>query len=184
MTLIELLGVAFALGCDAFSVAVGVGGCWRDAHSRFRLSFHFGLFQFLMPLIGWRVGQQIIPLIRGWDHWFVFAVLMIVAGKMLYESFKTERDEKAQRTCNPTRGWMLVGLALATSVDALGVGLTFGSLYSRQIAYAGVIGIVAASMTLAGMLLAGSAVARWGAWGERLGALLLGIVAVKLLLTV
>ncbi len=183
MTLVELLGIAFALGCDAFSVACGVGACWKDVRSRFRLSFHFGLFQFAMPVLGWKLGATILPFIHGWDRWFVFGVLMAIALKMLYESFKLAADDQAERVCNPTKGWMLVGLSVATSIDALGVGLTFGSLHAHQIVYALVIGVVAAAMTLTGMLAAGHAAARLGTWGERLGALLLGVVAFRLLFT-
>ena len=61
MSPLELAGVAIALGFDAFSVSLGVGACWADLGSRLRLSFNFGLFQFLMPLIGWKVGAQILP---------------------------------------------------------------------------------------------------------------------------
>ncbi|HJN16242.1 MAG TPA: manganese efflux pump [Armatimonadota bacterium] len=127
MTPLELAGVAVALGFDAFSVALGVGVCWTDFRSRFRLSWHFGLFQALMPLIGWLAGRQIMPYIESWDHWFVFVVLMAIAVKMFYESIKRDDDE-AEPTCNPTKGWMMVGLSVAVSIDALGVGLTFGRM--------------------------------------------------------
>jgi putative Mn2+ efflux pump MntP len=183
MSLIELVSVAAALGFDAFSVSLGVGACWSDFRSRFRLSWHFGLFQFIMPLIGWQVGAQILPYIRAWDHWFVFAVLIAIAAKMLYESWKSATKEPDE-TCNPTRGWMLIGLSIATSIDALGVGLTFGSLESQQILYAAVVGVVAALMTATGMVLAAYVSRRIGTWAERCGALILAIVAFKLLLTV
>lgn len=181
MTPFELAGIAIALGFDAFSVALGVGACWSDFHSRFRLSWHFGVFQALMPLIGWKLGQQIIPYIRSWDHWFVFGVLMVISAKMLYESLK-HRDTDAPATGNPTKGWMLIGLSLAVSIDALGVGLTFGSLERHQIAYIIVIGVTAAAMTAIGMLLGSTASSRLGVWAERAGAALLAVVAVKLLL--
>ena len=156
MTPFQLALVAVALGLDAFSVALGVGACWTDFRSRFRLSWHFGLFQSLMPLIGWKLGQQIIPYIRGCDHWFVFGVLMAISAKMLYESLK-HKDSDAPPTCNPTKGWMLVGLSLAVSIDALGVGLTFGSLHSHQVAYIIVIGLTAIAMTAVGMVLGATA---------------------------
>ena len=180
MTLLELAGIAIALGFDAFSVALGVGACWTDFRSRFRLSWHFGLFQALMPLIGWKVGEQIIPYIKSWDHWFVFGVLMVIALKMLYESLKHEGDE--QPACNPTKGWMMVGLSVAVSIDALGVGLTFGRLEHSQLLYIAVIGIAAIVMTAAGMILASTAASRIGKWAERLGAVILALVAFKLLI--
>jgi putative Mn2+ efflux pump MntP len=181
MTPFELVGIAIALGFDAFSVALGVGACWSDFRSRFRLSFHFGVFQSLMPLIGWKVGEQILPYIRGWDHWFVFGVLMAISLKMLYESLK-HKDSDTPPACNPTKGWMLIGLSLAVSIDALGVGLTFGSLQRNQIAYIIVIGLTAIAMTATGMVLGATASSRLGVWAERAGAALLAVVAVKLLL--
>ena len=181
MTPFELAGIAIALGFDAFSVALGVGACWSDFRSRFRLSWHFGVFQSLMPLIGWKLGQQIIPYIRSWDHWFVFGVLMAISAKMLYESLK-HRDRDAPRTCNPTKGWMLIGLSLAVSIDALAVGLTFGSLERNQIAYIIVIGLTAIVMTAIGMVLGSTVSSKLGVWAERAGAGLLALVAVKLLL--
>ncbi|MBM3497740.1 MAG: manganese efflux pump [Armatimonadetes bacterium] len=180
MSLLELAGIAVALGFDAFSVALGIGACWSDSRSRFRLSFHFGIFQSLMPLIGWQVGRQIIPYIRSWDHWFVFAVLMAIAAKMLYESLKRAHDE-GPPTCNPTKGWMLVGLSVAVSIDALGVGLTFGGLERHQVAYVIVIGLTAIAMTAIGMVIGAKASSKLGVWAERAGAGILALVAVKLL---
>jgi len=179
LTLLELAGIAVALGFDAFSVALGVGACWADFRSRFRLSFHFGIFQSLMPLIGWQVGRQVIPYIRSWDHWFVFAVLMAIALKMLYESVKHE--DEGPNACNPTKGWMLVGLSVAVSIDALGVGLTFGGLERHQIAYIIVIGLTAIAMTAFGMVIGAKASSKLGVWAERAGAGILALVAVKLL---
>jgi putative Mn2+ efflux pump MntP len=180
LTLLELAGIAVALGFDAFSVALGVGACWTDFRSRFRLSFHFGIFQSLMPLIGWLAGRQIIPYIRSWDHWFVFGVLMAIALKMLYESWKHDEAD-APPTCNPTKGWMLVGLSVAVSIDALGVGLTFGGLERHQVLYIIVIGLAAIAMTAVGMVIGAKASSKLGVWAERAGAAILALVAVKLL---
>jgi len=181
LTPLELAGVAVALGFDAFSVALGVGACWADFRSRFRLSWHFGLFQSLMPLIGWKLGQQIIPYIRSWDHWFVFGVLMAIALKMLYESIKRGAEADQPPKCNPTKGWMLVGLSLAVSIDALAVGLTFGTLEHNQVLYIIVIGLAAIAMTAVGMVLGSTASSKLGVWAERAGAAILALVAVKLL---
>ncbi|MGQ9732858.1 MAG: manganese efflux pump MntP [Candidatus Zipacnadales bacterium] len=179
---LELAGVAIALGFDAFSVALGVGACWTDWRSRFRMSWHFGLFQSIMSLLGWQIGAQIIVYIEAWDHWFVFGVLMGIALKMLYESLRHGSRSDQPASCNPTKGWMLIGLSLAVSVDALGVGLTFGSLERHQVPYILVIGLTAIAMTASGMLLGSMASSRLGAWAERVGAGILGAVAVKLLL--
>ena len=113
----------------------------------------------------------------------MFGVLIAIAAKMLYESLKAEEAE-GNLTCNPTSGWMLIGLSIAVSIDALGVGLTFGSLESHQVLYAVVVGVVASLMTAVGMVLAAYVSRRIGTWAERCGALILTIVAFKLLFTV
>ncbi len=175
--------IAIGLGFDAFSVALSVGGRWSDRRSRFRLCFHFGLFQFLMPIIGWQAGAQILPLIRAWDHWVAFGILMVIALKMLVESFG-EPDTRPIEASNPTKGWTLVGLSVAVSIDALGVGFTLDKMAGGQVMYAAFVGVVAAAMSLGGVLLASRATRLWGAWAERAGACLLAVVAFKLLLTI
>jgi putative Mn2+ efflux pump MntP len=180
MSYVELLLMAIGLGFDAFSVALGVGGRWADARSRFRLCFHFGLFQFLMPIIGWRAGARILPLIGSWDHWVAFGILMVIALKMLIESFRQD-DAAKESISNPTKGWPLVGLSVAVSIDALGVGFTLGKLEAGQALYAVFVGVTASAMSLIGMLLAHRATKRWGAWAERAGACILAIVAIRLL---
>ena len=180
MSPVELLLIAIGLGFDAFSVALGVGGRWADARSRFRLCFHFGLFQFLMPIIGWRAGSRLLPLIGSWDHWVVFGILMAIALKMLIESFRGD-DAAEQARTDPTKGWALVGLSIAVSIDALGVGVTLGKLDAGQVLYAVFVGVTASAMSLIGMLLAHRATKRWGAWAERAGACILAIVAIRLL---
>jgi len=177
-----ILGVAVGMAMDTFAVAIGLSVSKRglDRGQGFRIAFHFGLFQFLMPIIGWLAGRQILPLIRAWDHWLVFAILMAIAIKMLVESFQAEEDEE-KVSSNPTKGWSLVGLSVATSLDALGVGFTLGYMKSGVVAYAAVIGVVAATMTLTGMVAAHHAAKAWGVWAERAGAGVLAIVAFKLL---
>lgn len=180
MTIIELLLIAIALGADAFSVAVGVGSTRTDWGARGRLCASFGLFQFAMPVIGWNVGQVALQYVQAYDHWVAFGVLTAISLKMLWESFRPEREEEPQRS-DPTRGMLLLGLAVATSIDALAVGFTMGNLDFRRWAYAAIIGVVAALMTLAGMLVGHHGSRHLGAWAERAGALLMLAVAVKML---
>lgn len=181
MSLLELLLIAIALGTDAFSVSVGVGAIRQDWDARLRMAGAFGLFQFVMPIIGWSAGAVVLAYVAAYDHWVAFAVLAAISLKMLYESFRLGREEKRVAGSDPTRGILLLGLAVATSIDALAVGFTMGNLDSRRWAYAATIGLVAAVMTLSGMLVGHHGSKHLGEWAERAGAALLLGVAVKVL---
>lgn len=150
MELIVLLGIALGLAMDAFAVAIGVGISLGGASRRqvFRLAWHFGLFQALMPVIGWAAGTTVRPLIESWDHWLAFALLALVGGRMIFEAARD--GGPAGLGADPTRGWSLVGLSVATSIDALAVGLSFAALGVRVWVPALVIGLTAAVLTVLG----------------------------------
>jgi putative Mn2+ efflux pump MntP len=158
---------------DAFAVAVATGILLGEVSGRqtFRLSFHFGLFQFLMPVIGWLAGMSLERFIRGYDHWLAFGLLAIIGGKMIHEAFRGgESDRPAS---DPTCGASLVLLSVATSVDALAVGLSLGVLRIRIWYPAVVIGLVAAALTAAGMHLGVPLGNRFGRRMEIVGGLVL-----------
>lgn len=144
------LFVAFALALDAFSVAVGAGMYYRKATSRqkFRLSFHFGLFQFIMPLIGWFLGEQAIGIFKDFDHWIAFAILFFLGIKIIWESSKPKVRNVHK---DISRGLKLIGLSIATSLDALAVGFGLSLLDGQIFFMAIIIGIVAATMTYIGV---------------------------------
>lgn len=150
MQLIVLVGIALGLAMDAFAVAIGVavglGGASR--RQTLRLAWHFGLFQALMPVIGWAAGTTVRPLIESWDHWLAFALLTVVGGRMILEAARD--GGPAALGADPTRGWSLVALSVATSIDALAVGLSFAALGVRVWLPAIIIGITAALMTVLG----------------------------------
>lgn len=153
MELYAILGIAVALAMDAFAVAIATGMTLRRVSGRqaFRLSFHFGLFQFLMPVIGWFAGRTVSDYISDYDHWIAFILLAIVGGHMIMEGFETPGEER--KVADPTKGASLVVLSFATSIDALAVGLSM-ALLGVDIWYPSVvIGIVAASFTLVGLRL-------------------------------
>ena len=178
--ILQVFIIAVALGADAFSVAVGLGTCFHDWGSRTRLSLAFGAGQFLMPILGWTTGAVVLPYVAAYDHWVAFGVLAAISAKMMWESFRGN-PELDHTSKNPSRSWVLVGLALAVSIDALAVGFTMGNLDGRRIIYAGIIGLTAAIMTLGGTILAHRATRCWRTWAERGGALLLFGVALKML---
>lgn len=183
MNITELLlslGVAFALGCDAFAVGLAVGTRNPCRRACFRLWFHFGLFQFMMPVIGWYIGDSIYEQIKDIDHWIAFLLMFIIATRMLQESLKTEKDDENTRA-DPTRGLSLVGLSVATSIDALGVGFSMGIARMQLLKPAIIIGFVAAAMTFIGLHLGRRFTHAYGKRVEIVGAVVLYIIAFKLL---
>lgn len=153
MTLLEIFVVAVALAMDAFAVAIASGVMLRQVSKRqaFRLSWHFGLFQALMPIIGWAAGLTVRSYIERFDHWVAFGLLVFVGGRMVIDAVRGEDEMK--RHAEPTRGWTLVVLSVATSIDALAVGLSLALLGVSVWLPALVIGVVAATFTLLGLRL-------------------------------
>lgn len=174
-------GVAFALGCDAFAVGLAIGTKNPCRRASFRLWFHFGLFQFLMPIIGWLVGNSVFEYIRNVDHWIAFALMFLIASKMMKESFSNEETEEDANQSDPTRGWSLVGLSVATSIDALGVGFGMGIARMTLLKPAVIIGITAGLMTYTGIVLGKRLSTTFGKRVETFGAIILYIIAFKLL---
>ncbi|MBN2383663.1 manganese efflux pump [bacterium] len=174
-----IIGLAIGLGMDAFTVAIVVGltlECITCRHA-FRLSWHFGLFQFFMPLLGWLAGRHLLSLIAPFDHWLAFGLLSWIGLKMLRPS------EKKMADCpDPTRGFSLVMLSVATSIDALAVGLSLGTLGMTVMRPALIIGIVAALMTLVGMFFGRQLGLKFGHRMEKLGGLILIGIGLKILL--
>ncbi len=183
MDTVETLLIALALGCDAFAVGMGVGTRFCNRRQVFRLSFHFGLFQFLMPLLGWFLGQNLVGMARRYGPWVAFALLFFIGARMSWESFKPSRTDDEKECRDPTRGMSLVVLSVATSMDALGVGFSLGIL-GRDLFYSAVcIGIVAAAMTWTAMKLGNRLSERFGhRMGAAGGVILMGI-AIKLLVS-
>jgi putative Mn2+ efflux pump MntP len=140
---------------DAFAVSIAAGVTLRQVSGRqtFRLSWHFGLFQAMMPVIGWIAGLRIQALISSFDHWVAFGLLVIIGGQMLIGAFRNTDEEI--KGSEPTRGWSLVMLSVATSIDALAVGLSLAMLRISVWVPALVIGIVAGIFTAGGLHLGG-----------------------------
>jgi putative Mn2+ efflux pump MntP len=182
MDWLNLLALAIALAMDAFAVAVVAGltvGALTKRHV-FRLSFHFGLFQALMPTIGWVGGIAVHAYIAAFSHWVAFGLLAFVGGKMLLEAI-LRGGEKLDASRDPTSGWSLVILSVATSIDALAVGLSLGVIGSSILVPVLVIGIVAAAFTILGMFLGRRIGIRWGQRVEVLGGIILLAIGCRIL---
>jgi len=180
---LTLLGIAVGLAMDAFAVAIAAGIALGTVSGRqtFRLAFHFGLFQFLMPVIGYLAGMTVERYIRGYDHWLAFALLGYIGGKMVLEGIRGG-EEEGNGGKDPTRGMSLVLLSVATSIDALAVGISLGVLHSEGIVYPGiVIGIVAAIFTATGLHLGKRLGTVFGRRMEVVGGLVLIVIGLKIL---
>lgn len=185
MTLFNVIAISVALAMDAFAVAIATGVCLGKVHWRqnFRLAWHFGLFQAMMPVIGWAAGLTVRDLIAQWDHWIAFGLLVLVAQSMLREAFNT--DDTCRKEKDPTKGFTMVMLSVATSLDALAVGLSFSMLKVSIWMPAAVIGVVACIFTTIGLHL-GKRISRAAAvrrWADGAGALVLIVIGLNILRT-
>jgi putative Mn2+ efflux pump MntP len=182
MGFFAILLVALGLSADCFAVALG-GSIAMKSFSRFqvlRAAIAFGFFQALMPVLGWLIGQTVVDLIADYDHWVAFGLLAIVGGHMLWESF--HHRDGARRT-DITKGWPLLVLSLATSIDALAVGLTFPFLEVNVWVASPTIGAVAFVATVVGFLLGRKVGELAGRWAAAVGGLLLIAIGLRILLT-
>lgn len=182
MNWINLLGISIGLAMDAFAVSIAIGISRDRITPRhvFRVAFHFGLFQALMPLLGWFVGQSFAESIKSVDHWVAFALLSVIGGRMLWESRKEAED---QTDVDPTRGWMLIMLSVATSIDALAVGLSMAFLGVDIWIPAIVIGLVAAVLSCLGITFGVRLGDRWEHWANIVGGLVLIAIGARILVT-
>ena len=183
--MLENLFIALALAMDCFAVSVVCAVILRrrEAGIMLRLAFLFGFFQALMPLIGWALTNRFSQQIQAYDHWIAFAMLALIGGKMIRDSFK-EEDESSLKP----EGWVTgLLLAVATSIDALAVGISYActgytTLQSLMVPLV-TIGLVSFFMSIAGHLLG----ARFGevvnekVHPELLGGLILIFIGLRIL---
>lgn len=178
----ELFFLALGLSLDAFAVAVSSSsnGNLNSKRSAIRLSFHFGLFQALMPLIGWLAGKSIETLVVNFDHWIAFVLLSGIAYKMSRDALKHEDKELKG---NPSKGWNLVLYSIATSIDALVIGFSLALLDVNIIYAAVVIGIITATVSLTGIYIGNKLGGYWGKRMELLGGVILFLIGLKILIS-
>jgi len=182
MDFVVVLGMAVALAMDCFAVSLGLS-CGREKLSggqTFRLALSFALFQFAMPVIGWFAGENLLRYIEGFDHWIAFGLLVLVGGKMIYESLRAEKDAD-RRPSDPTRRLSIVILSVATSIDALAVGLSLAFLRTNIFYPAAIIGIICFALTVAGSKLGPVVGGIAGKRAELAGGLILVAIGIKIL---
>ncbi|MBT3200433.1 MAG: manganese efflux pump [Phycisphaerales bacterium] len=175
-------GIAFGLAMDAFAVAIAAGLTIERLTGRhvFRIAFHFGLFQFMMPIIGWFCGRSVAQYVRAYDHWAAFGLLGLIGGKMLWDAMQNDQDENALKK-DPSRSWSLVMLSVATSIDALAVGISLAFLDESIWIPSIIIGLVAAGMSFIGICLGSRLGNRTRRWAESFGGLVLIGIGIRIL---
>jgi manganese efflux pump family protein len=183
MSFIFILGIAVALAMDCFAITLGMacGSRGLTLKQAVRMAAYFGGFQFVMPVIGWFAGDRLLGLIARFDHWVAFGLLVLIGGRMIHESIEMSEEEKS---CRPdqTQGRRLLVLALATSIDALAVGLSLGVVRTGILYPAIIIGITSFVLTVAGAKL-GPVVGRLvGKRAELVGGLVLIGIGTKILI--
>jgi manganese efflux pump family protein len=175
MSFIEILVIAFGLAADAFAVSVGAGasGLPNERRSMVRLSFHFGLFQFFMPILGWLAGLEVARWVEAYDHWIAFILLAWVGVRMIRGGLK---NESIQQGRDPSRGMMLVILSIATSIDALAIGFSLALLNISIFYPAIVIGVITGGTSFLGILLGKKLSNRIGKTAAIIGGILLILI--------
>lgn len=178
-----LASLAVGLAMDALAVAIGVSIRLRTTTPRqvFRMSFHFGLFQAMMPVLGWASGHFAAKIISSVDHWVAFLLLAFIGGRAIWDALSGKDDEERLRN-DPTRGMSLVSLSLATSMDAFAVGLSFAMLSVNVWYAAAIIGLITGGLTVLGMLFGAFLGRRFGTIMEIIGGLILIGIGLKVLL--
>jgi putative Mn2+ efflux pump MntP len=182
MSWFNVLGIAVGLAMDAFAVSIAAGLAIRQLTYRhvFRLAFHFGLFQFLMPVIGWLAGRTVSVYVSAYDHWVAFGLLSTLGGKMMWTAMHA--DGKQNRG-DPSRGLLLLTLTIATSIDALAAGLSMGFLGVSIWMPSAVIGLVTATLSVVGVCFGNRFGVRFGRLAEFAGGLVLLAIGIRILLS-
>ncbi len=174
--MIAALLLAIALAMDAFAVALTQGARfrlgWRGATL---IALTFGVFQAVMPLIGWGIGSLALDYVESIDHWIAFGLLAILGVRML--GGHAGEEEAARRLTGPA----LLVAGIATSIDALAAGITLPTLDAKPWLAVGLIGLVTAVISGAGVALGRVAGDRWGTWAERAGGVILIALGCKIL---
>ena len=182
MDFFTILLIAFGLAMDCFAVSLGIGTSpvEKDWRTVFRITFHFGLFQGGMTFLGWLAGSRIVSLIENFDHWVAFALLAWVGIRMIRESLSKKEEDNP---CNPSRGKTLVMLSVATSIDALAVGLSLALVDGSILVSSLIVGITSLLLSLLGLFIGGKLGCRFGKRMELIGGLVLIGIGIRVLLS-
>jgi putative Mn2+ efflux pump MntP len=182
----SLVLLAIGLAADAFAVAIGQGAAARARiwQTALVVGLAFGVAQAVAPLLGWSLGIAFAGLIEAWDHWIAFGLLALIGAKMIQEGNRTgppgeTNDPGKQRAAT---GWTLLGLAVATSIDAAAAGVTLPTLGAPILLSIAVIGLVTFALSFAGVWIGRTGTRALGSNAEIIGGLILIVIGAKVLI--
>lgn len=181
MDILTYLLIAIGLSFDSF--AVSVSGGVADAKMRFwkgsSIAISLALFQGALPLLGWYLGSSMRSSIEQMDHWVAFALLGFIGGKMIWDHFRGSGEEKP---INLSHFWTLIGVSIATSIDALVVGVSFGITDIDILLACVIIGITTYIAAMVGMLIGKTAAGKISSYANLLGGSILILIGLKILI--
>lgn len=183
MSLAEFISVfliAVSLSADCFAVALGFAITRRTLHllQTLRIALSFGFFQFLMSVLGWLGGRTVTSIIQKYDHWVAFGLLTLVGGKIIGESFHREKGHQGEEV---SKGILLITMSVATSIDALAVGLSFALLKMNILLSSLIIGVTAFAITATGFLISRRVSEILGKQARLTGGLILIAIGIRIL---
>lgn len=180
MDFITVILIALALSMDAFAVSLCFGSCtgYSKKALGLRAGLFFGIFQAVMPLIGWLIGLAFENLIKDVDHWIAFALLSFVGGRMIINALI---HHSKQSNLNPKSFWVMISLAVATSIDALVIGLSLTILKIPILLSVAIIGGITFIISFAGVFLGKKMFLKLGNRAEIAGGIVLVLLGIKIL---
>jgi putative Mn2+ efflux pump MntP len=180
MSLLEIILISFGLAMDCFAVSIAVGckSCKIKASKIIQIAFFFGLFQALMPVVGWFLGNAFKNYISSVDHWIAFGILGFIGGKMLFEAFFGEE----QKSFDINKLFVVLTLSVATSIDAFIVGMSFAVLKVNIVIAVTLIGVITFLVTIFGAYFGKRLNLHLGKWAEIFGGIVLIGIGAKVLI--
>ena len=181
---IELLLIGVGLSMDAFAVSVCKGLAMRKVNKKQAvvIGLYFGGFQALMPFIGWALGTQFESYITNIDHWIAFILLAFIGGKMVIEAIKPEEEEAVKEMDPPLDHKEMFMLAVATSIDALAVGITFAFLQYPIVVCITIFGLTTFVLSIVGVVVGNMFGSKYQKRAEIVGGIILILIGLKILL--
>lgn len=182
MSLSELILISVGLAMDAFSVSVCKGLSMKrlDLKGGLITALFFGVFQGLMPVIGYCLGSRFEKIISSYSHWVSFVLLAFIGGKMIWEVLKHGDDEEKSKEYRLDLKELFI-LAVATSIDALAVGIVFAAEKTNLLFSVSVIGIITFALSFLGVFIGNKFGSRYEKYTEFVGGTVLVLIGVKLL---
>lgn len=182
---IELVLIGVGLSMDAFAVSICKGLAMRKVNKKQAvvIGLFFGGFQALMPFLGWLLGSQFERYITSIDHWIAFILLGLIGGKMMMEAVKKEETEEIKQMDPPLDLKEMFLLAVATSIDALAVGITFAFLQYPIVEAISAIGVTTFAISIGGVYVGNFFGNKYKSKAEFVGGLILVLIGLRILLT-